>query len=246
MPKRKGFWDTQYKKPTHLTLSDDPSEDLIKFTRWLLREHGRKFLNVTTLALDLGCGNGRNLIYLAKEFGMRGVGIDTSHEAIAQAKAHVERNPGSTQLLRFEVRSITEPLPLPDASVTLVLDMMSSHVLLRAERITLRAEILRVLKPGGWLFFKSFLLDEDQNAARMLKENPGPEEGMYMHPEIGVAEYVWTEEGLCEFFAAPDRSLGEGGNHFIIHKIEKSFKHKHTDGSAWKRRTICAYLEKQG
>lgn len=229
--KKKGtaFWDEQYKRPTHLALSDVPSEDLEKFTRYLIREHGKKFLNVTTRVVDLGCGNGRNLIYLSKEFSVHGLGYDTSEAAIAQAKKAAKGLP-----VQFEVRSIADPIPFPDSSVTIALDMMSSHILLRVEREALREEVLRALKPGGWLFFKSFLLDEDVNAERLLRESPGPEEGMYMHPEIGVPEYVWTEDALRDFYAP----------HFTIHKIEKSYRHLHADGSAWKRRTISAYLQK--
>lgn len=226
---RKDFWNKQYTKATHLELSDEPAEDLEKFTRFLMRESGKKYLNVTTNVVDLGSGNGRNLIYLAKEFGVHGVGYDTSDVGVRAAKRGAEG-----LQLSFEVRSIAEPLPLPDSSVTIALDMMTSHFLLKAEREALRAEILRVLKPGGWLFFKSFLLEDDLNAKRMLREAPGPEEGTYIHPEIGVPEYVWTEEALYEFFEP----------HFTVHKVEKSHKHRHADGSAWKRRTICAYLEK--
>lgn len=227
--KKKDFWNSQYKKPTHLTLSDEASEDLEKFTRFLLREFGKKYLNVTVKTVDIGCGNGRNLLYLAKEFGVHGLGFDTSKEAIMQARGNAEG-----LQLAFEVQSMTEAIPLPDSSVMLVLDMMASHFLRREERIALRAEILRVLKPDGWLFFKTFLLDDDLNAARMLRDFPGPEEGMYIHPEIGVPEYVWTEQGIRDFFEP----------HFFVHKIEKSFKHRHADGSAWKRRTVSVYLQK--
>ncbi|MES2014617.1 MAG: class I SAM-dependent methyltransferase [Patescibacteria group bacterium] len=245
MSTQKEFWNKEYGRMTrtgrvapHLALSAEHSEDLEKFTRFLIRESGKKFLNVTAQALDIGCGNGRNLIYLAREFGMRGVGYDISETGIALAKksaSELIEGPGLAQpKLEFFVQSMDEPIPLPDNSVTLVLDMMSSHILLKAEREKLRSEILRVLKPGGWLFFKSFLLDDDAHARRLLRESPAEEEGMYIHPEIKGAEYVWTEEAVREFFA-PD---------FAIHRIEKSFKHKHADGSAWKRRTITAYLEK--
>ncbi len=223
------FWNKQYSNATHLALSDEPSEDLVKFTRYLVREHGKKYLNVTTKVADLGCGNGRNIIFLSKEFGVHGLGYDTSDVAIRDAKKGAEGLP-----LEFTVQSLTEPIPLPDSSVLIALDMMSSHFLRKNEREALRTEVVRVLRPGGWLFFKSFLLDEDINAARMLREHPGPEEGMYVHPEIGVPEYVWTENALREFFEP----------HFTIHKIEKSYKHRHADGSAWKRRTISAYLQK--
>ena len=241
MKNQKDFWNQQYKKPTHLALSDVQSEDLEKFTRYLVREHRKKFLNVTTRVVDLGCGNGRNLIYLSKEFGVHGLGYDISREAIMQAQraATTIVNYSSGEIkkglpVQFEVRSIAEAIPFPDSSVTIALDMMSSHVLLKAERENMRSEVLRVLRPEGWFFFKSFLLDEDLNAARLLREAPGPEEGMYIHPEIGAPEYVWTEEALRDFFEP----------YFTIHKIEKSYRHLHSDGSAWKRRTVSAYLQK--
>ena len=227
---RKDFWNGQYKNATHLALSDEPAEDLEKFCRFLERKSGKALLNVTTQAVDIGCGNGRNLIYLAQNFGMRGVGYDLSRTAIDQAIAASVDLP-----LKFLVQDLRESIPLPDNSVTIALDMMASHILKSAEREALMYEVLRVLRPSGWLFFKSFLLDDDANAKRMLRDNPGPEEGMYIHPEIGHAEYVWTEAAIRKQF----------GDFFEIHKIEKSFKHRKVDGSPWKRRTVCVYLEKK-
>src|SRR3989304_7295343 len=54
------FWNKEYKNKEHIVLSSNPSEDLVKFTRWLSRQHGGKYLNKTISILDLGCGNGRN------------------------------------------------------------------------------------------------------------------------------------------------------------------------------------------
>ena len=89
--KRKGsrgatFWDKEYKDSDHLALSTNPSEDLMKFCRFLERDEDFQILNPGDSVLDLGCGNGRNLIYLSNNFGMRGIGYDISTEAIIQAK----------------------------------------------------------------------------------------------------------------------------------------------------------------
>lgn len=227
----KNFWDKEYKRPHHLVLSDEPAEDLEKFGRFIERRSKKALLNVTTQAVDIGCGNGRNLIYLAKTFGMRGVGYDLSKEAIAQA---VEAGAGLP--VKFSVQDLRQPIPLPDNSATIVLDMMASHILKKDERETLMYEVLRVLRPGGWMFFKTFILEDDANAKRMLRDAPGPEEGMYIHPEMGHAEYVWTQQAIRDQYE----------DFFKIHKIEKSFKHRHVDGSPWKRRTVCVYLEKEG
>ncbi|MFQ5540673.1 MAG: hypothetical protein ACE5F4_00250 [Candidatus Paceibacteria bacterium] len=63
--KRKDFWNKEDTKTSHLALSDEPAEDLVKFTRFLQRKGGKRFLNVTARLLDVGCGNGRNAIFLA-------------------------------------------------------------------------------------------------------------------------------------------------------------------------------------
>lgn len=229
MKRSKNFWDREYAGASHLAMSDVHAEDLEKFTRFLERRSGRSLLNVTSRLVDIGCGNGRNAIFLSKTYGMHGLGYDLSAEAIKTAKTAAEGLP-----LMFEVRKLTDPVPLPDASVTLALDMMASHYLKRAEREALRTEVLRVLKPGGWLFFKTFLRDEDKNAEALLAEFPGPEDGMYVHPEIKKAEFVPFERELYEFFEP----------HFTIHKAERSHKHLDKYGRAWKRRTISLYLEK--
>ncbi|KKU68307.1 MAG: Methylase involved in ubiquinone/menaquinone biosynthesis [Parcubacteria group bacterium GW2011_GWA2_47_16] len=220
------FWNKEYKDANHLALSENPSEDLVKFTRWLERNSGLKFLNKTASVLDLGCGNGRNLIWLAENFGARGIGYDISNEAVTLAQQLSEGLP-----IEYQARSIVKPLPLQDSTQTLILDMMTSHFLKADERKSLLVEITRVLKPGGWLFWKTFLLDEDLHAKRMLRENPANEAGSYIHPKIGVAEHVFTEEEATEALAP----------NFTIHKITKSHGHR---GPLGKRRSMSIYAER--
>ncbi|MEA1929912.1 MAG: class I SAM-dependent methyltransferase [Patescibacteria group bacterium] len=224
----KKFWNKEYTKAKHLALSTKPSENLIKFTRWLERQYGQGVLSGDTKVLDLGCGNGRHLIYLNQKFGCSGVGYDISEEAIKQAQT------ASMKPLQFEVRSLADPLPLPDTSVDLVLDMMSTHVLRSKERENLRAEILRVLKPHGFLLLKTFLAEDDLNAKQLLRDHPADESGAYIHPRLGVYEYVWTIGAIEKFF----------GGDFEIKKIIKSHKHL-LRGRAHKRRYVVVYLEKR-
>lgn len=222
------FWDHEYSKGGHLALSLTQSEDLEKFTRWVEREYGRARLNVTTSVLDLGCGNGRNLFWLSKTFGAHGTGYDSSTAAIAQAK----RNAQEARLpLLYVARSIAGTIDVPNASQDLVLDMMTSHFLNEGERTILRSEIYRVLKPGGLLFYKTFLLEGDSNARRMITENPSGEKNSYVHHAMHVSEHVSTEDEIHEVFSP----------NFTIHKVYKS--HRHTGRHA-KRRSIVVYMEK--
>jgi ubiquinone/menaquinone biosynthesis C-methylase UbiE len=221
------FWDQEYTSPSHLKLSTGVSGDLEKFIRW----HGRQkrmapLFQAGSSVLDAGCGNGRNLIYLAVNYGLSGVGIDISSAAVAQAKKASADLP-----LTYHVGSTGEPLPAADESQDLALDMMTSHFLNAAERTKLRDELWRVLKPGGWLFMKTFLKDEDQHTARLLRDHPGTEPGTYIHPVMGVSEYVYSEEALVAFL----------GERFIIRKVSRSHRHR---GKGGKRRTISVYAEK--
>jgi SAM-dependent methyltransferase len=233
-----GFWDKEYAgglkdKGGYLALSDEPSEDLQKFVRFLERDSGREYLNPMQSVVDLGCGNGRNLVYLSREFGVKGTGYDIAHSAIVQAKKASEGHPGGALPLTYEVRSIAGPLPFPNESQAVVLDMMVSHFLGSEERKVMIGEVARVLKPGGWFFLKTFLLDEDKHAKRLLEEHPSGEAGSYIHPEIRVAEHVSTQEELVALLAP----------FFKIHKIHKSHGHLKKTRSA-KRRSISVYAER--
>jgi ubiquinone/menaquinone biosynthesis C-methylase UbiE len=136
--------------------------------------------------------------------------------------------------LRYEARSIEGVFPeIKDASVNIVLDMMSSHFLSKEERETFRDEVFRVLRPGGWFYFKSFLKEEDQHATRLLREHGTEEENTYIHPRMGVPEHVWTEEEIESFW----------GEMLAIEKIDKSHKHI-LHGKAFKRRTVSVYMQR--
>jgi SAM-dependent methyltransferase len=223
------FWNSEYANATHLKLSTEQSEDLEKFTRWLARQRDTlPLLAPDHSVLDVGCGNGRNLIYLAREYGVSGVGYDISTAAVAQATA------ASRDLrLTYIARSMAGPLDVPDNSQALVLDMMASHFLSAPEREFLRDEIYRVLMPGGFLFMKTFLADGDLHTRRLLKDHPSPEAGTYIHPVIGVPEHAYGEQELVDFISVK----------FKIHKIYRSHKHV-LRGKARKRRTISLYIEK--
>lgn len=229
----KKFWNKEYNKKNehNLAISTNPSGDLVRFLGWLNRSEKMNNIEVNLgdggYVYDIGCGNGRNLIYLAKEFNMSGSGFDISPEAIESAR---ELSKGLD--LKYAVHAMDGTIDLPDNSVELVLDMMASHFLNQAGREKLRREIVRVLKPGGWLFYKTFLLDGDRNAKKLLRDSPADEKGSYVHPRIGVAEHVSSSNEI----------LDDYGQIFKIHKIIKSHNHI-KNGRANKRRSVSVYAE---
>jgi SAM-dependent methyltransferase len=227
----KKFWNAEYDDTKHenLAISTNPSSDLITFLHWLDKQNTPLTLGRGSYVYDIGCGNGRNIIYLAKEMGMVGSGFDISQEAIASAQ---ERSKGLN--VTYVAKEMDGTIDLPDASVDLVLDMMASHFLDAEQRESLIREVVRILKPGGWFFYKTFLLDGDRNAKKLLREYPGDEEGSYIHPKMGVQEHVSTEREVRELLA----------DDFIIHKLLKSHNHL-KNGKPHKRRSMSVYIEKK-
>lgn len=229
----KEFWNKEYKDPGMFALSPEVSADLVKFVRWLQKEYGKDVLRPDTTALDVGCGNGRNLLWLNENFRVRGYGYDISEVAIKQAQDIAEKQQWGNKLV-FSVQSISEKIDLPDESVDVVLDMMASHFLKNTEREKYFNEIKRVLKPQGVLFFKSFYAERDSHTKELLEKHGTEEENSYIHPKLGVYEYVWTDKALTENFE----------KEFILMHKEASGKH-HIKGKPAKRRSIVCYFEKR-
>ncbi len=229
----KEFWNKEYKDPALFSLSEEVSADLVKFTRWMLKEYGKDALRPEVVILDAGTGNGRNLLWMNEQFRIGGYGFDISDEGIAQAQAAAKKQQWGSKLV-FKVQSLDVPISLLDESVDIVLDMMSSHFLKNDERKKFIAEVTRVLKPQGVLFFKSFYAERDSHTKELLEKHAADEENAYIHPKLKVYEYVWTDEALRAYF---DRD-------FILMKKELSGKH-HLKGKPAKRRSVVCYFEKK-
>lgn len=98
-------------------------------------------------ALDLGCGTGTNVIYMAKQ-GRQATGIDFVPEAIAKARVKAERA-GVADRVEFFVADVTQLSDLNLPQVAFALDMGCFHGL-RAEGQERYVEALaQILIPGG-------------------------------------------------------------------------------------------------
>lgn len=235
-------------------MSTEQASDLVTFEKWAIRNAEWHPFPKGGVVLDVGCGNGRNLIYLCAQHDMKGIGFDISGVAIEQAtKAAVAKGSSVGKKVQtvWHTQSASEKLPADDESVDVVIDLMTSHFLRQKEREEYLLELVRVMKPYGWLLFKTFILDGDFHAKRLIQEHgdPGqilydakgnkigsttPEENSYIHPKIGEYEHVWTEAEIHEVFEP----------YFKIYKIIKSYKHIR-DGKPYKRRTVSVYMEKK-
>ena len=107
-------------------------------------------LSPSSRFLDLGCGPGGPLTFVARHVGCGADGVDRSPAAIASARARAA-SLGLAAVIRLGVADLNAPLPFPAGAFHAVL---SVDVILHLEdRAAVFCEIARVLTPGGRFLF---------------------------------------------------------------------------------------------
>jgi SAM-dependent methyltransferase len=188
-------WDDVYAR--QLNTMWWPNEDIVRFTARLVRrrltwdryEEKRPAQDV----LDLGCGNGRHVVYFAS-LGFRTSGIDISPQAIEWGREWCRREGREVDL---RVGDVTR-LPHSDEAF----DVVVSHGVLDhmpMEDARLAAEqVRRVLRPSG-LFYCDLRSAEDSGYGRGRGVAPNTfvlEEGF----EAGLVQHFFTRDEVDALF----------------------------------------------
>lgn len=144
-----------------------PCEELVRFG-------GRLGHALGASVLEVGCGNGANLRYLAQH-AKHVVGLDASEAALA----HVPKDlPGQCVLRHGDLSSIS----YPDGSFSLVVDCMTSQHLTWEQHGPAYREYRRVLREGGRLFLYHLDYGTTANPVSETFETGGP----YDYASVGL------------------------------------------------------------
>jgi 2-polyprenyl-3-methyl-5-hydroxy-6-metoxy-1,4-benzoquinol methylase len=107
--------------------------------------------------LDIGCGRGNDVLYLAQSLKNRGiVAIDPSSKAIHEAKARLS---GETDI-EFYTIGFEELDEVNQFDVILISGVY--HFFNVFERTLFRNKIKRILRPHGWLFLSTLSNNDKQ------------------------------------------------------------------------------------
>lgn len=162
-----GFWDddgvlhTGYftgSDSAQASNRDDPSGDddyhaAAQRTSAVLADEAG--IDGSSYVLDVGCGCGNFLIYLAERFGCRGEGLDLSAERVRFAQRKLTGgSPGGRLRIGFRHGSATR---MPYASGTFSHVVSQDALFLVPDKPRSHAEIHRVLAPGGVFACSDFL-----------------------------------------------------------------------------------------
>lgn len=135
----------------------------------------------TKRVLDVGCGPGRHVAYLARE-GFEAYGVDYSDMAVEMAEELFRRGGLDADVREEQITN----LPFDDDYFNAVIDCASVQHNYRDEIADAIAEIARVLVPGGLFFWKA-RAREDSFYGKGIEAEPGtfvaPHEGVMVDDE---------------------------------------------------------------
>jgi ubiquinone/menaquinone biosynthesis C-methylase UbiE len=139
MPKPSSFWDERFAADEYV-YGVQPND--------FIKDAAAAWLSSPQEVLDLGVGEGRNAVHLAKQ-GHTVTAVDYSVEGLRKTEQLAEKEGGSVETIQADVREWT-PDRTWDAIVVTFLHLPPSE---RAQLYTL---LQRILRPGGTLIAEWF------------------------------------------------------------------------------------------
>jgi len=165
-----------------------------------------------TRFLDVGCGNGRHLVYFSG-LGYRVTGLDSAPSALRLAGEWLRRDGLSGNLFLSDSRF---PFPVADESFDVLLStQVIHHALLETVFFTI-GEITRVVHPGGFILISVPVFKEKSESEEEWEEIERHTFVPLSGIEKGLPHHLFTLEEFGAYFPAFDiLSLGEDGNGHI-------------------------------
>ena len=185
MKSQKEVWSEEHLTQKTFTRihSNKPSGPIPGFIKYIKKQG---YLPRLIKVLDLGCGKGRNSIWVASQ-GLSITGVDFAPEAIDEA---IKRANGRFNNLKFKVVDLTEKWPYRDDSFLAVMDCNTTICIPSPGRQNSVTEAFRVLRPGGFYLFYGV------GRTSSVNKSPGSEPNSTIFTGSGKFEKQYTEKEL--------------------------------------------------
>jgi len=173
-----------------------PPEEVVRF---ISRSFGKTPERRSVAILEVGCGPGANLWYLARE-GYKAFGLDGSEVAVKRARERLAKERLEADVLVGDIMT----LPYPDGQFDCVLDIECLYANSMKDSKKIMNEIKRVLKPGGLFLSKTFMVGTyGDGKGKLLAGEPRTytelSEGA-LHKGYGIVRFT-AEEDIKELYS---------------------------------------------
>lgn len=194
----KKTWETSFQAQ----ISDDayntaPVEALVRNISYYLRSRYKKDDFKNLHFLELGCGTGPNLIWLAKK-GIKVSGIDISSTALKLCEANLTAHNLKNKVDKLIEGSVTN-VPFPDNFFDGIIEACVFQHLNKNERKQAFEEVNRLLKPGG--VFAGYMLAQNHTVFEQKKTEQLIDDTGTLILQDKKSDYYITSIGLSHFFS---------------------------------------------
>lgn len=184
-------WDNSFKEQLQsFTYNTAPVDVIVRNVSYYLRGRYQEEEIKSLKFLEIGCGGGVNLIWLAKK-GIKVSGVDISEVALKLATKSLSDNNLSYEDL---IHTSASNLPFKESSFDGVVESCVLQHIENDERNKAFQEVHRVLKPGG--LFIGHVLDED---CTVYQNRECPDASVNFNDNT-KPEFYLTNLGYSHFF----------------------------------------------
>lgn len=196
-------WNQEYSNAQGVPTSTrtTPSSAVKRLLEYIA-EHN---LAVGKEAIDLGCGIGRNALYLAEQ-GYHVTAVDFAESALEKFGHALEGNPLADHIALKQV-NLAERLPFANDSFHLATDIVTTMTLTPDEMPGFEEELRRIMRPNG--LFLTYVLSDDDG----FLEAMAPGKTATTVEESGITDNYFSEKQL--------RNLYKRWQVLTVDKIEK-------------------------
>lgn len=190
----KKAWNEEYgRKGIPSSFRKDPTKTVIDFLTWL-KDNNHRF---NGFAADIGCGQGRNSIYLASE-GFKVIGIELLEENATMINKQAKENALPIQAFAQDAACTW---PIESNTLAIAIDIFCyKHIVNKEKQLKYRQELWRTLKSDGY-YHISLASDKDGFYGPLLKNSPNPKEKLIIDPHSNIPSYLYSKEDLTQEFA---------------------------------------------
>ncbi|MBI5723806.1 MAG: methyltransferase domain-containing protein [Planctomycetes bacterium] len=194
---KKTWEDSFSEQVARQAYNTSPVEALVRNIAYYLREKCPQGNYEKLHFMEMGCGAGPNLIWLAQK-GIKVSGVDIAPTALELARNNLAHAGYSGKIGQLVEASVCKT-PFADGTFDGILEACVFQHLAKEDRIAAFNEVRRLLKPGG--LFVGYMLAEGHSVFQSKKSQQLKDDAGTLMLEEGKSKFYLTNIGLSHFFS---------------------------------------------